>query len=123
MVIGLDSARKHLQWRLIYATFDVDSAGFAGRGCVFCQRSTIPSRTETATGESHAATDAQSVRVHSETGTIEGKSILAQTSDARQYAHRRLDSQTADLPHDRRPSRGRWPNLVRQTRTRYTERT
>jgi len=63
MVIGLDSARKQLQWRLIYATLDVDSAGFAGHGCVFCQRS-IPLGTEAATAESYPAANAQSVDLH-----------------------------------------------------------
>ncbi|KAF5408788.1 MAG: L,D-transpeptidase catalytic domain [Candidatus Udaeobacter sp.] len=78
MVIGLDSARKQLQWRLIYATFDVDSTGFAGRGCVFCQRS-IPPGTEAATAESYPAANAQSVDIHSEAGTTKGESIVAQT--------------------------------------------
>ena len=122
MVIGLDSARKQLQWRLIYATFDVDSTGFAGRGCVFCQRS-IPLGTEAATAESYPAANAQSVDVHSEATTVKGESIVAQTSNAGQHPYRRLDSETAGLPHDRRPSRSRWPNLVWQTRTRNTERT
>ena len=122
MVIGLDSARKQLQWRLIYATFDVDSVGFAGRGCVFCQRS-IPLGTEAATAESYPAANAQSVDLHSEAGTAKGESIVAQTGNAGQYAYRRLDSETAGLPHDRRPSRGRWPSLVWQARTRNTERT
>jgi hypothetical protein len=57
MVIWLDSARKRLQWRLIYATFDVDSAGFAERTCVFRERS-IPFGTEAATAESYAAANA-----------------------------------------------------------------
>ena len=97
MVIGLDSARKQLQWRLIYAIFDVDSIGFVGRDCVFSQRPIVPYRTETATGESYAATHAQGVRLHSETGTAKGESIVAQTSDAGQYTHCRLDSETARL--------------------------
>ena len=59
MVIGLDSAREQLQWRLVYATFDVNSVGFSRRACVFCQRSIVPFRAETATAERHAATDAQ----------------------------------------------------------------
>ena len=122
MVIWLDSARKQLQWRLIYATFDVDSAGFARRTCVFRERS-IPFGTETSTAESYAAANAQSVDLHSETGTIEGKSVLTQTSNAGQYAHRRLDSKAAGLPYDRGPSRGRWSDLLRQTGTRNTERT
>src|SRR5262249_52530377 len=121
MVIGLDSARKQLQWRLIYATLDIDSGGFAGCGSVFCQWSIISSRTETATSESDAATDAQSVRPHSETANTEGKSILAQTGDTRQYTYRRFDSQTAGLPHDRGPSRGRWPNLLWAAWTRNTQ--
>jgi len=54
MVIGLDSARKQLQWRLIYAILDVDSAGFGGRSCVFRQRAVISFRTE----EAHTTTDA-----------------------------------------------------------------
>src|SRR4029077_11671870 len=115
MVIGLDSPRKQLQWRLIYATFDVDSAGFAGRGCLFCQRS-IPLGTEAATAKRYPAPNAQSVDPHSEASTANGESIVAQTSNAGQYADRRLDSETTGLPHDRRPSRGRWPNLVWQTR-------
>ncbi len=81
MVIGLDSAREPLQWRLIYAIFHVDSARFAGRGCLFCQRS-ISFGTEAATTKSYAAIHAQSVDFHSETGAIEGKSVIAQTSDA-----------------------------------------
>ena len=97
MVIGLDSARKQLQWRLIYATFDVDSTGFAGRGCIFCQRS-IPLGAETATAESYAAADAQSGDLYSETGTAKGESIVAQRGNAGQYAHRGLDSETARLP-------------------------
>src|SRR5215470_7861411 len=112
MVIWLDSARKQLQRRLIYAIFDVDSVGFSGRACVFCQRPIVPSRTQTATAESYAAAHAQSVRLHSETGTTKGESILAQTSYAGQYAHRGLDSEAAGLPHDRRPGRGRWSDLV-----------
>ena len=63
MVIWLDSARKQLQWRLIYATLDVDSAGFTGHGCVFCKRS-IPLGTEAATAESYPAANAQSVDLH-----------------------------------------------------------
>ena len=81
MVIWLDSARKQLQWRLIYAIFDVDSIGFAGLGCILCQRS-IPLGTEAAAAECDPATDAQSIDLHSATGTIEGESIVAQTSDA-----------------------------------------
>src|SRR5437660_6013755 len=111
MVIGLDSARKQLQWRLIYASFDVDSVGFAGLGCVFCQRS-ISLGAETATAESYATTNAQSVHLHSEAGTVEGESIVAQTGNAGQYAHRGLDSETARLPHDRRPDRSRWSGLI-----------
>src|SRR5262249_14268958 len=123
MVIGLDSPRKQLQWRLIYATFDVDSVGFAARCCLFCQRPIIPFRAETTRAKAHATANAQSIRAHSEAGATEGKSILAQAGDAGQYAHRRLGSQTAGLPHDRRPSRGRWSHLVRPTRARDTERT
>ncbi len=55
--------------------------------------------------------------------TVKGESIVAQTSNAGQYPYRRLDSETAGLSHDRRPSRSRWPNLVWQARTRNTERT
>ena len=122
MVIGLDSARKQLQWRLIYATLDVDSTGFAGRGCVFCQRS-IPPGTEAATAESYPAANAQSVDLHSEAGTIKGESIVAQTGDAGQYTYRCLNSETARLSHDRGSSCGRWPHLVWQARTRDTQRT
>jgi hypothetical protein len=103
MVIWLDSARKQLQWRLIYATFDVNSVRFTGRACVVCKRS-IPFGTEATTDESDAApgaTDAQSIDNDPETGTIEGESIIAQTSDARQYAHRRFNPETAGLPNDR----------------------
>ena len=115
MVIGLDSASKQLQWRLIYATFDVDSVGFAGRDGLFCERS-IPLGTEATTAESDSAPNAQSVRFDSETGTVESKSIVTETGNARQYAHRRLDPKAAGLPYDRGPGRGRWPGLVWQTR-------
>ena len=115
MVIWLDSASKQLQWRLIYATFDVDSVVSAGRGCVFCERS-ISLGPEATTAESYAAADAQSVDLHSETGTVEGKSIVTETGNAGQYAHCRLDPKAAGLPHDWRPSRRRWSNLVWQKR-------
>lgn len=105
MVIWLDSARKQLQSRLIYATFDVDSIGFAGRGGVFRERS-ISLGAEAATAEPYAAAHAQSGEHDSETGTIEGKSIFTQTGDTGQYAHCRLDPEAADLPHDRGPNRG-----------------
>jgi len=105
MVIWLDSARKQLQWRLIYATFDVDSAGFVRRTCVFRERS-IPLGTETTTAEPDSAADAQSVDVHSETGAIEGESIIAQTSNAGQYAYRGLNPEATGVSHDRRPDRG-----------------
>src|SRR4029079_17315090 len=104
MVIGLDSARKRLQWRLIYATLDVDSVGFAGRGCVICPRS-IPLGTKAATAKSYPAAHAQSVDLHSEAGTPKGESIVTQTGNARQYAYRCLDSETAGLPHDRGANR------------------
>ena len=116
MVIGLDSARKQLQWRLIYATFDVDSTGFAGHGCVFCQRS-IPLGTEAATAESYPAAHAQSGDLYSETGAAKGESIVAQTSNIGQHAYRGLDSETARLPYDRRPNRSRWSGLIWQART------
>src|SRR5215470_9294357 len=99
MVIWLDSARKQLQWRLIYATFDVDSIGFARRSCVFSERS-ISLGAEAATAESYAAPHAQSVDVDSETGTIKSKSVLTQTGDPGQYAHRCLDPEAAGLSHD-----------------------
>ena len=105
MVIWLDSARKQLQWRLIYATFDVDSAGFVRRARVFRERS-IPLGTETTTAESDSAADAQSVDVHFETGTVKGESIIAQTSNAGQYAYRRLNSEATCLSHDRGPGGG-----------------
>ena len=105
MVIWLDSARKQLQSRLIYATFDVDSIGFAGRGGVFRERS-ISLGAEAATAELYAAAHAQSGEHDSETGTIEGKSIFTQTGDTGQYAHCRLAPEAAGLPHDRGPNRG-----------------
>jgi hypothetical protein len=81
MVTGLDSPGKQLQWQLIYATFDVDSVGFAGRGRLLCERS-IPPGAEAAAGNSYPTADAQSVRSDSETGTIEGKSIVTETGNA-----------------------------------------
>src|SRR5581483_4045311 len=122
MVIWLDSARKQLQWRLIYATFDVDSVDFAGRGCVFCKRS-ISLGTETATAGCCPAAYAQSVDAHSKAGTIKGESICTQTGDTGQYAHRRLTSEAAGLSYDRRPSRRRWPSLDWPTWARDTKRT
>src|SRR6266508_574829 len=119
MVIGLDSARKQLQWRRIYAIFHVDSVDFPGRVRVFCERS-IPLGAEVTTAEPYPAANAQSVRSHSETGTIEGKSIVTETGNPGQYAHRRLDPKAAGLPYDRGPNRGRWPNLVWQKRAHYT---
>jgi hypothetical protein len=73
MVIGLDSARKQLQWRLIYANFDVNSGGFGGPASLFGQRPVVPYWTETATTESYAATDAKGDNLHSEASTIEGE--------------------------------------------------
>ena len=105
MVIWLDSARKQLQWRLIYATFDVDSAGFVRRTCVFRERS-IPLGTEATTAESNSAADAQSEYVHTETRAVKGESIIAQTSNAGQYAYRRFNPEATRLSHDRGPGGG-----------------
>jgi hypothetical protein len=76
MVIWLDSARKQLQWRLIYATFDADSADFARRACIFRERSISPG-TEATTAKRYSAADAQSVDLYSETRAIKGESIIA----------------------------------------------
>src|SRR6476619_4859021 len=121
MVIGLDSAREQLQWRLIHAskTPHTSLRHLTGCSCQFGQRSVPFVRTQIT--QTNATANAQSVRAYQQATTVEGESIFTYTGDAGQHTHRRLDSEAARLPHDRRPNRGRWSNLVRQTRTRVAD--
>src|SRR6266542_6611768 len=119
VVIGLASARERLQWRLIHATKTSHTAFRHFTGCSYqCGQRSVPSLWTKA----HAKTNAQSVGAYQQASAVEGESIYTYTGDAGQYTHRRLDSKAARLPDDRRPSRGRWSNLVRQTRTRVANR-
>src|SRR6266567_4523567 len=123
MVIGLDSARKQLQWRLIYATSDTDLRGFTGYSRMFRQRSGTSLWTETdATTKAGAANHAEGIRSNSQTGPSEGQPIFAQRGNVGQHAHRRLDSKAAGLPHDRRSNSRRRSDFVWQTRARIAQR-
>src|SRR6266566_8256236 len=114
MVIWLDSARKQLQWRLIYAGKIPDIAlhGFINIGCscMFSQRSDTSFWTE-----ADATTNAESIRSHSQARTSQNQSITAEGSHARQRPCGSLASQAARFSYDRRPSRHRQPNIFRKT--------
>ena len=64
MATGLDSARKQLQWRLIYAAKTSHTVLRESTGCSyqFGQRSVPSLRTKTT--QTDAAADAQSIRVY-----------------------------------------------------------
>ena len=101
MVIGLDSAREQLQWRLIYAD---NASRTVLRHCAGCcyqfgQRS-VPSLWTKIT-QTNATADAQSVRAYYQATAVEGESIFTETGDSGQHTHRRLDSEAARVPDDR----------------------
>src|SRR6266566_9566346 len=113
MVIWLDSARKQLQWRLIYAGKIPDIAlhGFINisRSCLFCQWSDTSFWTE-----ADATTNAEGVRSHSQARTSQNQPITDQRSHARQRPRGGLASQAARFSYDRRPNRDRQRDFFRQ---------
>ena len=77
MVIGLDSAREQLQWRLIDATKTPHIALRDRNDCSyqFGQRS-VPF-VWTQITQTNATANAQSVRAYQQATTVEGESIFA----------------------------------------------
>jgi hypothetical protein len=67
VVNGLASARKQLQWRLIFYaenTSNTSLCALVDGSCLVNQRSVPPIRTEITKAGGTAATDAQRVRIH-----------------------------------------------------------
>src|SRR6266540_3697199 len=118
MVIWLASARKQLQWRLIYAGKIPDTAlrGSTNTSCscMFCQCSDTSFWTEADATKPCASNNPESIRSHSQAGTSQNQPIIAQRSHARQCPCGRLPSQAARFSYDRRANCNRQPDFFRQ---------
>src|SRR6266496_3873804 len=118
MVIWLASARKQLQWRLIYAGKIPDTAlrGSTNTSCscMFCQCSDTSFWTEADATKACASNNTESIRSHSQAGTSQNQSIIAQRSHARQRPRGGLPSKAARFSYDRRANRGRQSDFFRQ---------